>query len=179
MGAAADAAPRKRRRWALALAIGALAGCSNSAAGSAGTQAAFDSAAVAGSVDSAVRAFMAAELARDAEAATAHFLRSADFRVHSDLERFEYDSARAVVARTLPSLRSVEGGFDTVEVMVIGPAAAIATTPFHETLTDSAGQETRLRGVTTWLWQRVGDEWKVRYLHAAHYPDPAPSAAGR
>lgn len=176
---AAEAAPRERRGWALALAIATLAGCSHSATGSAGTQAAFDSAAVAASVDSAVRAFMAAELARDADAATAHFLRDADFRVHSDLDRFEYDSARAVVARTLPALRSVEGGFDTVEVMVIGPAAALATTPFHETLTDSAGKATRLRGLTTWLWQRVGDDWKVRYIHAAHYPDPAPAPAGR
>jgi hypothetical protein len=130
-------------------------------------------------VDSAVRAFMVAELARDAEAATRHFLPAPDFRVHSDLDRFDYDSARAIMARTLPSLRSIEGGFDTVEVMVIGPGAALATTPFHETLTDSAGQATRLRGLTTWLWQRVGSDWKIRYLHAAHYPDPAPPAAGR
>jgi ketosteroid isomerase-like protein len=82
-----------------------------------------------------------------------------------------YDSASAVIRRTLPSLRELRGGFDTIEVTALGPDVALASTPFHESFTDTVGATTRVRGVTTWLWRRTEGRWRIAYIHAAHYPD--------
>src|SRR5437867_12283019 len=62
-------------------------------------------------VEDAIHSFERAERARDAEALIAHFAAIPEFHIYSDGARLSYDEMTALVRRTLPTLRSIEGGF--------------------------------------------------------------------
>ncbi len=123
--------------------------------------------AVAASVDSATRAFEAAERALDAERVIAHL--QSDFYMYVDGARSGYDSVVASIRRGLPTFRHFEPGFDNVEVIVLGLDAAVASFTFHDSIVTASGETQRFRGPTTLVWQRRGAHWRITYADADHY----------
>ena len=69
-----------------------------------------------------------------------------------------------------PTLRSIEGGFEDLDIMVLSPDAVLATAKFQETVTDRNGNQTVQHGAASWLWRQVGGEWRIAYGHVDHYP---------
>jgi ketosteroid isomerase-like protein len=126
------------------------------------------------SVDSAMRSFEAAERARDADRMLAHFVSGPEFRLYNDGQRVDYAAMAAQLHTGLGGLKSVEGGFEGIEVTVLSPGAALASATFRETATDTAGAIVRTHGPVTLVWVRRGTEWKIVYGQADHYPDSTP-----
>jgi ketosteroid isomerase-like protein len=133
-----------------------------------------ESEAIKASVDSAMRSFENAERSRDLEALIAHFAQVPEFRVYSDGVRVGYDSLVAQIHRTFPSVARVEGGFEDIEVSVLGRDAAVASATFRSALTDTSGATFRQRGAATWVWMRQPGGWRIVYGHVDHYPDEGP-----
>lgn len=118
-----------------------------------------------------MRSFEAAERARDAEGLIAHFAAVPDFHLYNDGQRVTYDDMVAGLRRTFPSLRSIEGGFSDIHVIVLSADAALATATFREAITDAGGKTTRVRGAASWLWRQLDGRWRIAYGQADHYPD--------
>ncbi len=124
---------------------------------------------VTASVDSATRAFEAAERARDAEGVIAHL--APQFYMYVDGVRSGYDSVVAGIRRTMPSFQHFEPNFGNVEVIVLGRNAAVVSMTFHDSIVAETGDLLRLRGPTTLVWERRATDWLIVYADADHYPD--------
>ena len=129
---------------------------------------------IATSVDSAMRAFAAAERALDARAMLAHFTGGTQFRVYNDGQRVDYETLAAQLPAGFATLSRIEGGFENIEVTVLSPSAALASATFREAVTDTAGTTVRTRGAVTWIWVRRDHAWKIVYGQADHLPDSMP-----
>lgn len=141
------------------------------AAGGAAGPTAFDEtarAAVVAAVDSATRAFHAAEVARDGDAVAAHI--APDFYMYGDGVRAEYDDVVPQLRATLPSLRVFDAEWSDIEVRALGPDAAIATFRFRDSVVSADGEISLAQGPTTLVWERRGDDWLITYVDADHYP---------
>lgn len=86
--------------------------------------------AIAQSVDSATRAFEAAERARDVDGLVAHL--APDLHMYNDGVRVGYDSAVRMIRGTMVTLKSFEPGFADLEVVVLGRDAAAVSFTFHD-----------------------------------------------
>jgi len=128
---------------------------------------------VAASVEDAMRSFEHAERARDAEALIAHFAAIPEFHIYSDGTRLSYDDMTAYIRSTFPTLRSIEGGFVDLNVIVLAPDSALAAGTFREGTTDGSGKTTRVRGAASWLWRQINGRWLIVYGQADHHPDVA------
>lgn len=125
-------------------------------------------AAIAASVDSAVRAFEAAERARDAERVIAHL--APEFYMYNDGVRADRAAAVGSIRSSLGSFRYFEPGFQNLETRVLGRDAALVSLTFQDSIVDAAGQVLRFRGPTTLIWERRGQDWLITYADADHYP---------
>src|SRR5262245_11892180 len=104
------------------------------------------------SVEAAMRSFENAERALDAERLVAHFADVPDFHMYNDGQRLNHETMAAGVRAAFPTLRSIEGGFTDVRVLVLAADAALVTARFQETITDASGAEIRQQGTASWLW---------------------------
>ena len=118
-----------------------------------------------------MHAFEQAERAIDAEALIAHFAATPEFHIYSDGARLSYDEMTAYIRRSFSTLRSIEGGFVSLDVTVLAPDAALATGTFREATMDLSGNTIRVRGAASWLWRRIDGRWLIVYGHADHHPD--------
>lgn len=132
-----------------------------------------EAAAIRAGVDSAVRAFEAAQRAGDGDAVLAHL--DATFFMYQDGVRVGYDSVAAAIRRTFATLGPLDTRFGDVTVLVLSRDAALAAFTFRDAIPDAAGRIVRQRGATTLLWQRRGAQWRITYADADHHPDPAPA----
>lgn len=123
---------------------------------------------VAAEVDSATRAFEAAERDRDAERLIAQL--APDFTMLLDGSRVGYDSIATSIRTTLPGMMHFEPGFDDIEVLVLGPDAAMVSFVFNDSIVTPDDQLLMSRGPTTLVWQRLGSDWLVVFADADHYP---------
>jgi ketosteroid isomerase-like protein len=128
---------------------------------------------IARSVEQALRSFEDAERALDAERLIQHFAAVPDFHLHNDGQRLSYEAMTAGVRSAFPTLRSIEGGFHDIQVIVLATDAALSTAAFHETVTDRTGHTTRQHGAASWLWCRLDGVWRIVYGHIDHYTDPS------
>lgn len=99
--------------------------------------------AIAASVDSATRAFEAAQRARDVERVIAHL--APEFYMYNDGVRADYASAVASIRRSLGSFRHFEPGFENLEVRVLGSHGAVVSFTFQDSIIDNTGQLLRFR----------------------------------
>ena len=120
------------------------------------------------SVDSATRAFEAAERARDPERVIAHL--APDFFMYNDGVRSGYDSVVARIRGTLGSFEHFEPGFAEVDVRVLGRDAAFVAFTFHDSIVTESGDLLQFQGPTTLIWERRGADWLIVYADADHYP---------
>lgn len=123
---------------------------------------------IAASVDSATRAFEAAERARDPEAVIAHL--APEFYMYGDGVRMEYADVVEGIRSTIGTLRHFEPGWEDLEVIVLGRNGAVATFTFHDSIVEGSGEILQARGPTTLVWERRGDRWWITYADADHYP---------
>lgn len=149
------------------------AAAATAGAGVQAAEAAFDDtirARVEAEVDSATRAFEAAERARDAEAAVAHL--APDFSIFADGQRVSYEESVAGIRATLPTHRHFEPGWEDLRVRALSPTLAISSFTFNDSIVDSEGALKMARGPTTLVWERRGGRWLIIYGDADHYPVP-------
>ena len=125
------------------------------------------------SVQQRIRSFEAAERALDAEKLIGHFSSGPEFYMYNDGQRLTYDAIAAAVRGAFPTLRSIEGGFEDLDLMVLSPDAVLATAKFRETVTDRDRNQAGQHGAASWLWRHVAGEWRIVYGHVDHYPDPS------
>jgi ketosteroid isomerase-like protein len=126
---------------------------------------------IAQSVEQALRSFESAERALDVNRLMSHFAAVPEFHIFNDGQRLSYDEMTEVLRATFPTLRSIEGGFSDVSVMVLASDAALSTARFQETVTDGTGNIMRQHGAASWLWRQLDREWRIVYGHIDHYPD--------
>ena len=127
-------------------------------------------AAVEAAIDSATRAFEAAERARDAEAVLAHM--APEFTMLVDGVRSGYDDVVAQTRATMPTLRVFDGEWTDLAVRALGPDAGVASFRFRDFIVTAEGDTLELQGPTTLVWERRGDGWLITYADADHYPVP-------
>ena len=120
------------------------------------------------SVEAAMRSFETAERALDAERLIAHFADVPDFHMYNDGQRLNYGTMAAGVRAAFPTLRSIEGGFTDIRVLVLAADAALVTARFQETITDATGAEIRQQGTASWLWRKLAADWRIVYGHVDH-----------
>ena len=123
--------------------------------------------AIAASVDSATRAFEAAQRALDAERVVSHL--APDFYMYTDGRRVVYDSTVAQIRQTIPTLQHLEPGFADIEVIVLGRDGAVVSFTFRDSIVDASGTTFGFRGPTTLVWERRGTDWLIKYADADHY----------
>ena len=120
------------------------------------------------SVDSATRAFQAAERARDAERTIAHLAPA--FYMYNDGVRSGYDSVVASIRATMGTFQHFEPEWRDLAVRVLGPDAALVTFVFRDSIVLASGETLQLTGPTTLVWARRGADWLIVYADADHYP---------
>lgn len=117
--------------------------------------------AVLASVDSAMHAFEDAERRLDVGALVGMIAPVRDFHVWNDGRRVDYETLTNGVLGGFKALRSVEGGFDGIEVTVLAREVAVASATFHEIVTDTSGTMNLISGVATYVWQKRGARWQI------------------
>ncbi len=127
---------------------------------------------IAASIDSATRAFEAAERTRDPERVIAHL--APDFYMYMDGVRADYSSTTAQIRGTLGTFQYLEPGFADIEVTVLGRDGAMASLTFQDSMVDASGATLQFRGATTLVWERRGTDWLITYADADHYPAAIP-----
>jgi hypothetical protein len=127
-----------------------------------------DRAEVTAAVDSAVRAFEAAQRGRDAAAAVA--LLAPEFYMYTDGVRTGYDSVAASIRRSFPAVRYLDPGFQDVRVHPLSENSALSSFRFRDSLVTGDGVSQRFTGATTLLWERRDGRWLMTYGHADHRP---------
>ena len=128
---------------------------------------------IAQSVEQALRSFEDAERALDAERLIRPFAPVPDFHLYNDGQRLSYEAMTAGVRSAFPTLRSIEGGFHDIQIIVLASDAALSTAVFRETVTDRAGHPSRQHGAASWLWRHLEGAWRIVYGHIDHYSEPS------
>ena len=140
-----------------------LVGCASPSA-----EGAFDRAAVAREVDSTVRAFQDAERSLDPERILAFI--APEFFMYSDGVRQDYEATAAAIRAQMPTLRFFEPEWTDIAVTVLGPDGAVTSMLFRDSIIDADGQLLQLRGPFTAAWRRFGNDWRMVFADADHYP---------
>ena len=100
-----------------------------------------------------------------------HFAAVPEFHIFNDGQRLSYEVLTGGLRTTFPTLRSIDGGFSDILVMVLASGVALSTATFQETVTDGTGNIMRQYGAASWLWRQLDREWRIVYGHIDHYPD--------
>ena len=119
-------------------------------------------------VTAAMRAYEEAVKALNADATASFYIDSPDFRFYDGGQPATYAEMTAGVRAMFAGLRQLEGGFESIQVTVLGPSAAIATSPYVDILTDHDGTVTRLRGTVSWAWVHTPNGWRILHGNAMH-----------
>ncbi len=127
---------------------------------------------VAAAVDSATRAFEAAQRALDAERAVGHL--GPEFYMYNDGVRADRGVVAERIRGTFEALQHLEPGFANLEVIVLGRDAAVVSFTFRDSITTLAGGTSLFRGATTLVWERRGTDWLITYADADAYADTVP-----
>jgi ketosteroid isomerase-like protein len=119
-------------------------------------------------VERAVWEFHAADTARDAEAVIR--LLWPEYTMLADGTRLSYDEVAAGSREFMASLALFHTQWYELQVMPLGPDAAVASFQFRDSIITKAGELIRNRGTTTFVWQRRDGEWRVLFADANHRP---------
>ncbi len=123
---------------------------------------------IAAAVDSATRAFQAAERAHDPERTIAHL--APDFSMYVDGVRTSYDAVVGSIRATMGTFQHFEPRWSDLIVRVLGPNAAVVSFTFRDSIVTESGDILRSTGPTTLVWERRGTDWLIVFADADHYP---------
>jgi hypothetical protein len=96
---------------------------------------------------------------------------SPEFCVCSDGRVLTYDEMVGMNRAAFRRLKSNQIMIDTVHTRVLGPDMVVAFGPFHQSITDTAGVNQRLKGEALWIARRTNGQWKVIFAQSSHQPD--------
>lgn len=130
-------------------------------------QAIIDSQAIITEVESAVRAFHAADTARDAAAVLD--LLWPEYTMLADGKRLSYADVAAGAPAFMASLRVFHTEWKDLQIIPLGENIAVSSFIFYDSLVTHNGKVTRSRGPNTFVWERREGQWRVRYADADHY----------
>ena len=122
---------------------------------------------ITASVDSATRAFREAEMTRDPNMILAFI--APDFYMYNDGVRVDYESTVTMIRQSMPSFQVFEPEWTNIEVIPLGPHAAVSTFLFRDSIVDGEGNVLQFRGPTTLAWERRDGEWLIVYADSDHY----------
>jgi hypothetical protein len=84
--------------------------------------------------------------------------------------RQEYDAVAAASRDFMGTLRLFHTEWTDLHIAPLGPAAAVASFQFRDSLVTRTGDLIRSRGPTTFVWERRNGEWRIRFADSDHYP---------
>lgn len=131
---------------------------------------------VVDSVAAAMEAYAAAFATLDAEKIVRFYKADPDFRMYADGAPVTGEALATQVRGMMAGLRAIDGKFTAIQVTVLSRDAAVATSPFEEVLTDTAGVATEMRGTVSWTWVREPEGWRIMHGNAAYLPANAGAA---
>lgn len=161
--------PGALARIALALAgtllVAILAGCEVARQAD---DAGWDRLAVEREVGAAVRAFHAADTARDVEAIVDMLW--PEYEMLVDGERRTYSEVVESTRAFMADVETFRTHWSDLRVIPLTPDAAVASFLFRDSIVMRSGEVVRSRGPTTLLWERRDGVWGMRFGDADHYP---------
>ncbi|MGH7618519.1 MAG: nuclear transport factor 2 family protein [Gemmatimonadaceae bacterium] len=132
----------------------------------------FNVGATATEVRMAVEQYHDAMRRRDVPTIVDTFIRDTSFRAYDGDEGWlTIDNIRLQDAPAFSRLKSFTISVDSLAITVLDPSAAVVSSNLHETLTDSAGHEERLRLTQSTVWTRRATGWKIAHVHSSERPD--------
>lgn len=127
------------------------------------------------SVAAEVRARMAslatAERRLDAEGVLSHFDSNPETVIYNDGQRLSYSDLAEGLLATFQHVKSIEGSYERMDVHPLAPDSALVSVEFREQVVDAEDESAASSGIATWLWRKQGEQWRIVYGHAEHYPD--------
>ena len=127
-----------------------------------------DRAAVELAVDSALQAFLAAELAIDTTAVMAHMW--PEFSMYQDGQRADYPTIMDQIRTTMPGLEVFHAEWTDIQIRALGAHVAVSSFHFRDSIVTLQGDLIQAQGPTTLIWERREDQWRLIYGDADHYP---------
>ena len=76
----------------------------------------------------------------------------------------------AVIRATLPGLAVFDARWSDVETRALSPTSAVTSFLFRDSIVTLEGETTVMRGPSTLVWEKRGDDWLIVYVDADHYP---------
>lgn len=119
-------------------------------------------------VGAAVRAFHAADTARDAEAIVDMLW--PEYEMLVDGERLTYSEVVEGTRTFMADVETFQTRWSDLRVIPLTPDAAVASFVFRDSIVMRSGEIVRSRGPTTLLWERRDGVWGMRFGDADHYP---------
>ena len=129
---------------------------------------AVDTAQIRSEIEEAVWAFHAADTSKNAQGVID--LLWPDFSMFADGARIEYEDVVQGSRTFMADLELFHTEWTDLDIVPLGPDAALSTFLFQDSIITLQGQLIEAKGPTTFVWQRRGDEWRVLFADADHYP---------
>ena len=128
----------------------------------------FDRSQVQQEVTEAVWAFHAADTSRNAQAVLD--LLWPEYTMLADGQRINYADVATGAPGFMESLDVFYTEWTDLQIILISETAALSSFLFRDSLVANTGVVTKNRGPNTFLWEKRGEEWRVLYGDADHYP---------
>ncbi|MEL7249888.1 MAG: nuclear transport factor 2 family protein [Bacteroidota bacterium] len=119
-------------------------------------------------VTQAVWAFHAADTAKNAQGVLD--LLWPEYTMLADGKRISYADVAAGSPVFMESLRVFHTEWTDLQIIPISDQAALSSFLFRDSLVTNLGEVMKKQGPNTFLWEKRGAEWRVRYGDADHYP---------
>ena len=119
-------------------------------------------------VEDAVWAFHAADTSRNAEAVINLMWPECNMLI--DGNRIQYNDLVEGARSFMPGLIVFHTEWKDLNIIPIDPNNALSSFIFEDSIVTNTGDIIRSTGPNTFLWQKRGDEWRIIYGDADHYP---------
>lgn len=119
-------------------------------------------------VEAAVWAFHAADTAMDANGVVS--LLWPEYEMVADGARVTYDDVVQGSHTYMASLDFFHTTWSDLRVVPLTRDLAVSSFFFRDSIGSKTGELTRNRGPNTFVWERRGGVWRVRFGDADHYP---------
>jgi hypothetical protein len=121
-------------------------------------------------VEDMVWRFHAANSAMDA--ATIVGLLWPEYEMLVDGQRLDFHQVAEGARSSIAGLREIHAEWSDLKVVPLSGDWAVASFIFHDSVVTASGEVIQSRGPTTLVWERRGDEWRMRLGDADHYSLP-------
>lgn len=93
-----------------------------------------------------------------------------EFTMLADGNRVSYEEVKTGSQAFMASLSTFHTEWEDLKITPLGDRHAISSFIFTDSIVAKDGTLTQARGPNTFVWEKRGEEWKVIYADADHYP---------